>query len=275
MANVHGLAARIVALALLGAALAVGAGGCSQSSAPTLAGSSSKKSSTSSTSTGSAGPTDNQNPSSSSPTTSSSSPAAASNAAVTADGTAQQSVVTSVITSSGETLQVKDFDLLSSSIVSCMGSGMTGITADMLMPASLSGPAPAPLPDGKIRFLLPSQYNAGDDALQDEEADLLDLANGVRTSTAGDGLSDTYLRALETIANVVAHNCSSSNQNCSCGTPAEATAMITRCLPALDPTAQNVQDAANSLSAMCATGEAGMREAVASLLSSYAFASAR
>ena len=191
-------------------------------------------------------------------------------------GASNSNTVTKDIDTTSVSLQVKDLQLLQSSIVSCMGPNMTAITADMLTPSDPTAAMPS-LPDGKHAFLPPDRYAAGDDVIEKEKGNLVDLADGVRTSTTGDGLSDTYLRSLQTVANVVAHNCSLDNPNCQCQTKDQALAMVQRCLPAFDPEAASIQDAITTLGAVCNGSDknAGMRTAVASFLASYAFAAAR
>ena len=53
--------------------------------------------------------------------------------------------------------------------------------------------------------------------------------------------------------------------------------MLVRCLPGLDPETKEMDEAAEMLGLVCSEEEGvkGMRKAIASLLSSYAFASAR
>lgn len=182
---------------------------------------------------------------------------------------------TKTIDNSGANFQVKDVALLRSSIGSCMGDGMLAIAADMLLPTNLNAPQ-ADLPDAKIRFLLPSQYVAGDDILEKEKRNLVDTSTGARTGIAADSLTDTYLRSLETIANVVAHNCTPDKPECQCATKDQAREMLTRCLPGLDPETKEMDEAAEMMGLVCAdNGPKGMRKAIASMLSSYAFAASR
>lgn len=177
------------------------------------------------------------------------------------------------IDNSGADFQVKDLALLRSSVESCMGSpDMLTVNAEMIRTAN----APE-LEDGKIRFLLPTQYTDADDVLEVEKDNMVDTASGVRAGIAADSLTDTYLRALETVANVVAHNCSLDKEECKCQTKTLARDMLVRCLPGLDPETKEMDEAAEMLGLVCSEEEGvkGMRKAIASLLSSYAFASAR
>ncbi len=187
--------------------------------------------------------------------------------------TTEERIVQRDISSSGAGFQVKDVILLRSSVESCMGADMLKVTADMLMPTDLKVTPKGS--DGRIKFLLPSQYAPNDDIIEKERGNLLDLEASSRTSVSADGLTDTYLRSLETIGNVVAHNCNPSNPNCACAGKEQALAMMTRCLPAVNPKTVEMAESAALLGAICSDGVDGMRTAVASLLSSYAFALAR
>ncbi|MBM4251514.1 MAG: hypothetical protein FJ146_06050 [Deltaproteobacteria bacterium] len=186
---------------------------------------------------------------------------------------AEERIVQRDISSSGAGFQVKDVMLLRSSVESCVGPDMLKVTTDMLMPDNLSSTPKGA--DGRIRFLLPIQYASNDDIIDKERGNLLDLEAGSRTSVSADGLTDTYLRSLETIGNVVAHNCAPNNPNCSCAGKEQALAMMTRCLPGINPNTIEMTESAALLGAICAEGVDGMRTAVASLIASYAFALAR
>lgn len=179
---------------------------------------------------------------------------------------------TKTIDNSGADFQVKDVLLLRSSVESCMGKDMLKVSDEMLRTPNAADPS-----DGRVRFLLPTQYVAGDDILEKERGNMVDTETGSRTGIAADALTDTYLRSLETVANVVAHNCSLEKEECKCQTTDLARAMLTRCLPGLDPETKEMNEAAEMLGLVCAEteGAKGMRKAIASMLSSYAFASAR
>lgn len=183
--------------------------------------------------------------------------------------------VTKGIESSGSSFQVKDVALLRSSIASCMGAEKLIITEDMLIPVGEVGDQLPDNPDGKFRFLLGNSYQAGDDIVEKERKNLVDFSTGNRTGITSDGLTDTYLRSLETIANVVAHYCDSSVEVCKCGTKEEARVVLERCLPGIDPESDKIDYASLLIYEECKEGDSGVRRAIASLLSSYAFASAR
>ncbi len=180
---------------------------------------------------------------------------------------------TKEIDNSGANFQVKDLLLLRSSVESCMGSpDMLKVAEEMLRTTD----APA-AEDGKLRFLLPTVYNLGDDVLDVERDNMVDTSSGVRAGIAADSLTDTYLRSLETVANVISHNCTLDKEECKCQTKDLAREMLVRCLPGLDPETKEMDEAAEMLGLVCSEEEGvkGMRKAIASLLSSYAFASAR
>ena len=129
--------------------------------------------------------------------------------------------------------------------------------------------------DGTFRFLLSSDYEVGEDIIEAESQNLLDFAKGNRTGISSDSLTDTYLRSLETVANVVAHSCTGEKAECKCSTEQEAVDLLTRCLPAFEPGTDKVQYAALILTESCKKGDSGVRTAIASLIASYSFAFAR
>lgn len=183
---------------------------------------------------------------------------------------------TRAIDNSGANFQVKDVALLRSSITSCMGEGMLTVTADMILGVPGVNPAPADPSDNRFRFLLPGQYVAADDIIEKERGNMVDASSGARAGIAADALTDTFLRSIETVSNVVAHNCSADRPECQCSSKEQAREMLTRCLPGLDPETKEMDEAAEMLGLVCSSdGSKGMRRAIASMLSSYAFASAR
>jgi hypothetical protein len=187
----------------------------------------------------------------------------------------------STIESSGALLQLKSASLLGSSISSCFSPEFLTITEDMIM-VPLTNPTPPPEPlDGRMRFLLPERYVAGNSILATETYNLVDVSTAGRTSVAADGLTDTYLRSLEIVANVVAHHCNLSDhaELCQCDSPSAARKLVERCLPGFDPNSPSMDDSINFIYEKCVENpnklSEGMRRAIASLLSSYAFAAAR
>lgn len=196
-------------------------------------------------------------------------------AGVSEDGGAGGKVV-KPIDNSGANFQAKDVALLKSSVESCMGAGMTTVQATMLLP-DINGAGSTQTADaeGRLKFLLPKKYAAGQDVIDGEKTNLVDTSGGARTGIAADSLTDTYLRALETIGNVVAHNCDAAKEECKCATKDDAFALLKRCLPGLDPETIEMDQSAQALSAVCAQGPGGMRTAIASFIASYAFANAR
>lgn len=180
------------------------------------------------------------------------------------------------ISNSAPNFQVKDIELLRNSIVSCVGPGMTLVDESMMINGTQpSSNEPTTSADGRIRFLFSQKIKRGEDIIDYERINLVESGGGSRTSTSADTISDTYLRALESIANVIAHNCDSGKELCSCATKADAEAFLTRCLPALNPKSAMFISAAEAMAKTCSDGPAGMRSAIASFIASYAFANAR
>lgn len=188
----------------------------------------------------------------------------------------------STIESSGALLQVKSASLLESSISACFAPEFLMITEDMIMvPIGDPNPPPPEPLEGRQRFLLPERYQVGKSIIATEVYNLVDVSTAGRTSVAADGLTDTYLRSLEIVANVVAHHCNLSDRAelCQCDSPSAARKLVERCLPGFDPNSQSMDDSINFIYEKCVENpnklSEGMRRAIASLLSSYAFAAAR
>lgn len=179
------------------------------------------------------------------------------------------------IENSGAGFQAKDIALLNSSVRSCLGDGMLTVQPTMLLPATPGSGNGTPSVDGRIQFLFATRYQPGDNIIDVEKNNLVDISGGSRTGIAADTLSDTYLRSLETIGNVVAHNCDVNKPECACATKDDAMKMLTRCLPGLDPAKIEMQKTAEAMANVCATGPSGMRKVISSFISSYAFANAR
>lgn len=156
------------------------------------------------------------------------------------------------------------------------------ISADMF----LSAGAPA-LTEGRLRFLLQDgTASKVDRNIVDLERSYLDSASVSSTGTYADSLEDVvYLNSILTIASVAAFNCdvrAASNTNCNCSTRDTAAAMLQRCMPLFDPSTDAFKDALDKLSSTenCGAPETNdgllkRRRAIASLLSSYAFATAK
>jgi len=166
--------------------------------------------------------------------------------------------------------QAKNLSQLRSSVDACFGPGMTTIKASMLL--ATNGAPPAAGTDGRAPFLARATHPEGSDVLSVESAFLLDPARSDRFGVDADAIAAPYLRALETVANVVAHNCEPTSASCDCGSVAKAKDLMARCLPGFDPASAAFTHAARVLAAQCAAGPAGFREAIASLVASYAFA---
>lgn len=166
-------------------------------------------------------------------------------------------------------LRVKNLAQLASALETCVGFGMTMVDATMILPAS--GSLSPPTADGRFAFLPAGKYAVGTDVLAAEGVFLLDPARAERFGADADALSASYLRALETVANVVAHNCTPARPLCDCASNATAGALLRRCLPAFSPGSPTFRAAEAAFAAQCAAPN-GQRQALASLLASYAFA---
>jgi hypothetical protein len=157
------------------------------------------------------------------------------------------------------------------------------ISADMIVT-----PGAAALTEGRVRFLLQdSTTSKVDKNIVELERGFLDSSSVASTGTYADTLEDAvYLNSLLTVASVAAFNCdvrSASNTNCNCSTQAAASAMLQRCLPQFDPNTDAFKDTLEKLASVenCGAPESSAdgllkrRRAIASLLSSYAFATAK
>jgi|GEM_PF-4010317 len=206
------------------------------------------------------------------------------------------------VSDSGTGFQVKSIPLLRSSITSCIGSNLTTITGDMFVGAAAQAAEeaaaaketpPRALPGkplstetkarlamaeatGRTSFLNGGgRYTDGVDIFTTEAGNLYDPNLASRAGTGADQISDSYLRSLSIIANVVAHNCDVNGQ-CDCSSREKAAEMVKRCFPQLDPASTRVKKTTDLLTSACSSPlSLPRRKAVASMLSSYAFASAR
>ena len=109
------------------------------------------------------------------------------------------------------------------------------------------------------------------DVLEIEAPKMEDLAGSGRATAAADFLSDRYLRSMESVGQVVAHNCNLASQTCNCNTVDLATAMLRRCLPLIDLGSAQFLEAAKQMATQCAVGPLQTRQAIAALVGSYAF----
>jgi hypothetical protein len=109
--------------------------------------------------------------------------------------------------------------------------------------------------------------------------DVAGSASGVKASTLEDEL---YLNSLQNIASVIAFNCNveSESSQCFCSTRQKAKEMVERCLTLFDNSTSEFNAAFEGFAEACNTdtSDEGLfqrRKAIVSLLSSYAFATAR
>ncbi|MCA3086807.1 MAG: hypothetical protein ING65_10950 [Rhodocyclaceae bacterium] len=187
------------------------------------------------------------------------------------DGLTGTRTISKNIDNSGSGIQVKSIQLLKSSITSCVGDGLTVVSGDMLTTSTDATRAVK----GRVGFLGPGVAKVGDDIVDKLSGDLYNPLNASRAGTGADGLTDSYLRALGIIADVVAHNCD-VNGACDCSTEAKALALVSKCFPGFSPGTTQTLNASKYLSEMCASDDLKKRrQAIASMLSSYAFASSR
>lgn len=196
-------------------------------------------------------------------------------------------------------MQVKSRALLRTSIDECFGkSSSTLLRADMFAVDSFVtvGERQRFEALGKVKFIgIGSPYMAmvntnttgqgssavsnvsfkGDsapDVLDTEAVGLEDQSGSGRATATADSLSDRYLRSMETVGQVVAHNCNLESQSCKCDTPDLATAMLRRCLPLVASESLQFQETAKQMATQCAAGPFQTRQAIAALVGSYAFA---
>jgi hypothetical protein len=169
-------------------------------------------------------------------------------------------------------IQSKSFQVLKSSIASCFSSTtITLVRADMLVDLTAS-----PLESGRTRFMLPQAGLApGVDILEFEKANLGGDDTVARTTISSDAISATYLRSLANVADVIAHSCEVDDPFCGCSNEGDARAMLTRCLPQINPDLPEFLDTAKAMVTECNSGPVGQRRVIAALVSSYPFAQGR
>ncbi len=201
----------------------------------------------------------------------------------------------SIVDLNGSGRQRKSLEQLKNSIVDCLGAGSEfEPNADMANPQILrmrsemfvSTSSPTNPADGRVSFLISGEQTtlAGKSVL-DLEKKFIDVV-GADAGVRADGLEDElYLNSLVTIASVAAFNCdvrSSSNTFCNCSTKSDASAMLGRCLKQFDQSSEAFQKAVDGLADAenCGAPENALgflkrRRAITSLISSYAFATAK
>lgn len=185
------------------------------------------------------------------------------------------------VSDSGTGLQVKSIALLRSSLLSCTGDVNTNVSCDMHIAAGGGAPAGCATanrlsgPAGRSTFLLASRYPAGSDVIDVEAPNLYDPRRASRSGTGADELTDSYLRALGVIADVVAHNCDPEGK-CDCSTQDKAAKLVERCFPGYDPASSRMKQTAMILAQACSSPNLALRrKAFASMIGSYAFAASR
>jgi hypothetical protein len=201
----------------------------------------------------------------------------------------------SIVDLNGAGRQRKSLEQLKNSIVDCLGAGSefepNAVLADpqilkMRSEMFVSTSSPKNPADGRVSFLISGEQTtlAGKSVL-DLEKKFIDVV-GADAGVRADGLEDElFLNSLVTIASVAAFNCdvrSSSNTLCNCSTKIDASAMLGRCLKQFDQSSEAFQKAVDSLADAenCGARENPLgflkrRRAITSLISSYAFATAK
>lgn len=150
-------------------------------------------------------------------------------------------------------------------LAACLGSGADVITSDMIVGGGGAG------------FLSPSFAVTAKPGADDVVTQQLVLFDGnsatLQRGTRVDALTLEYVTALRNVGNVAGTRClqnkTSDPSLCACGTLPQATAMLKRCLPYLNPTTNEALSAAQMFQAKCATDPGA---AIASLVASAAFA---
>ena len=201
--------------------------------------------------------------------------------------------------------QVKTPELLNSAIKSCFGDKKTLIkdtmfmktfknTSGNLVVTAANGTVltdsksianrinevnklnQTPDKDGRVKFLDPSEYKAGDDIIQKNLTKIRGILKGTRLSSYNDRITELYLLTLSLIADVVIHNCELSDPLCNCTTSDSALAIAQKCFPYLESTSDDLKLAATDISTSCQTTDKyAQRRALASIIGSLAFAYAR
>jgi hypothetical protein len=202
-------------------------------------------------------------------------------------------LVMNLTTNFAEGRQRKNVEQLKDAVLNCLGtegsSSILNVKKEMLAidPALLEKNGElASHGEGRSRFLLPNIYgDYVDKSILSAEESYLQIA-ATRTGLTADDIEDEiYLKSLVLVANVAAYNCDVKNVNsdCYCATKASAERMVNRCLPQFSPNSDEYKVAVEQLYAPenCGaelTSEEGFRKrrrAIAALLSSYAFATAK
>lgn len=166
------------------------------------------------------------------------------------------------IDSTKPTFQTKSAVQLAASIKACLGPSTL-----MIMPEMVQGNAAATAP------VLPSTFtpstSVGVDDIISVQRSLIDGdPTLLRLGTRADALTLEYVTAQRNVANVVAANCvATKSALCKCDTGPDATALMKRCLPQLDPSSADFVNAATLLQGRCVTNPG---QAIASFVASAA-----
>ncbi len=208
-------------------------------------------------------------------------------------GEKAEPLVMNLTTNYAEGRQRKNLVQLKDAILNCVGKpeddSIVDITADMLLvdtQLAENKDKVVVLGEGRQRFLMPNLYGTqvGQSILDAEKSYL--QVDATRTGLTADSLEDEiYLKSLVTVASVAAFNCDvqNVNSNCYCADQKSAERMLARCLPQFSPNTAEFKAAVEGLyspencgaSIDTQEGFKKRRRAIAALLSSYAFATAK
>ncbi len=179
-----------------------------------------------------------------------------------------------------QNIQVKNLNLLKDSVNSCVGQGFTTIQASMFQSKILPNTNSSESQD-RIRFLTPNEFPVGEDIFEINSIieRLVDTNKNNRFTSVADSVSFTYLSTLQLIGDIVAHNCSSSIGTCQCSSRVAAAGLVSRCFPFLNQQTEQFNETVDNIKAICEQesidGIPGFRVAIASIISSLAFAISR
>ncbi len=174
---------------------------------------------------------------------------------------------TFTITSPKPNFQVKSSTQLYNSVRACFGNGMLLVTQNMLQTPDGQTPNPA--------AVLPSTFAVSsaegvNDIVTAQKFAFDGDPTLLRQGTRADSLTLQYVTAQRNMANVVATNCvATQNPMCACATPDAATALLSRCMPQMDPNTPAFQAARAQLQVRCLSNPG---QAIASFLASAAIA---
>lgn len=171
----------------------------------------------------------------------------------------------------GSGFVVKNYLQLKAATEACVGAGMGVVADDMFAMGRCGAGVGNPGGGDKLVILGADKCAFRNQNIFDVLKDSLwspDLAG--RTDTLANQLTPSYLQALATAADVVAH--SVANPQELCGTKEKALELLGKCVAQFSPS--SLDSAAEKIAEICAQGGTKSREAIATIIGSAAFASA-